>query len=137
MRFQSWIPILGLAVALGCDSGKPKGDLPPLHPTKGRVVRGGQPVSGGSLQLQPDPAVPNVTVTAEVKPDGTFEVQTLHTQSQKKAAGAPVGTYRATYMPALGDQTQGAGANPTPVSPAQTYTIKEGPNELTIELGKK
>lgn len=126
---------LGLAVISGCGESKPKGDLPPLHPTKGQVLRGGQSVAGGSLQFEADPPIADVTLSAEVKADGTFEVSTLHTQSQKKATGAPAGTYRVTYMPNYGDQT--AGPNPMPNELKEKVTIKEGPNDLTLELGKK
>lgn len=135
MRPTRLIAALGLALLIGCTAGKPKGDLPPLHPAKGKVVRAGQPVAGGMVRFQPEPDIPDVVVNAEVKPDGTFELQTLHAVSQKKAGGAPAGTYRVTYYPNLGDQTQGP--NPAPVTPAQKYTITEGPNDLTVEVGKK
>ena len=49
--------VIGLAVLVGCDD-KPKGDLPPLHPAKGKVVRGGQPVNGGSVRFQMEPDNP-------------------------------------------------------------------------------
>jgi len=73
-------------------------------------------------------------VNGEVRADGSFELQTLHARSEKKAKGAPAGTYRVTYFPPLADQT--AGPPPAPVTPAQPQTIPAGSNELTIELGK-
>jgi hypothetical protein len=130
MRFRCLSAALGLIVVIGCQEAKPKGDLPPLHPAKGRVVRAGAPVAGGLIQFQTEPASPDLIVNAEVKPDGTFELQTLHALSQKKAPGAPVGIYKVTYMPPATDQ------NIVPVTPAQTYPIQAGPNELTIDLGK-
>jgi hypothetical protein len=131
------IALMVIFAVAGCQDGKPKAELPPLHPTTGKVVRNGQPAGPGSLQLDPEPALTDVRVSAEVRPDGTFEVATLHTPSGKKAAGAPAGVYKATFMPALGDQATGAVAVPTPVTPGETYTIREGKNELTIEIGKK
>ena len=131
------IALMTIVVLAGCDTSKPKAELPPLHPTTGKVVRNGQPAGAGSLQFDPEPALADVRVSAEVRKDGTFEVSTLHTPSGKKATGAPVGVYKATFMPALGDQATGAVAVPTPVTPGETYTIREGKNELTIEIGKK
>src|SRR5262245_1588899 len=130
MRIRSLVATLSLAMLLGCQENKPKGDLPPLHPAKGKVVRGGTPVGGGLVQFQTDPAMPDLIVNSEVKPDGTFELQTLHALSQKKAPGAPAGTYTVTYLPPATDQ------NIVPVIPAQTYPIQAGTNELTIDLAK-
>lgn len=87
------------------------------------------------VRFQPQPDVPDLIINSVVGADGTFDLQTLHAVSQKKAPGAPAGTYKVTYHPDLGDQTKGG--NPVPVTPAATFTIKDGPNELTIELGKK
>src|SRR5262245_41723556 len=129
------LTVVGLVVLFGCDGGKPKGELPQLHPAKGKVVRGGQPVTGGSLRFFADPDDPDVVIGGEVKLDGTFKLQTMHAQSQKKATGAPAGTYRVTYHPPLGDQT--AGPNPAPVEVPQPQTIQAGSNDLTIEVGKK
>jgi hypothetical protein len=126
-----------LVALVGCqDSNKPKADLPNLHPAKGKVVRGGQAVSGGSIRLEAEPPTPDIIVSAEVKSDGSFDLQTVHALSGKSAPGAPPGTYKATFTPAFADQI-GGGANPIPVTPNQTYTIQAGQNDLTIEVGKK
>jgi hypothetical protein len=127
--------VLGLVVALGCTDGKPPGDLPALHPARGKVVRNGQPVGGGMVRFFAQPDDPDLVVNAEVGADGAFELQTLHAQSQKKAKGAPAGTYQVTYYPPAGDQTQGP--SPEPVSPSQPQTIQAGNNELTVEVGRK
>jgi hypothetical protein len=123
---------MALALLAGCDDGKPKGDLPPLHPAKGKVVRGGQPVAGGSVRFQVEPDSPDVLVTAEVTPDGSFELQTVHALSGKQGKGAPAGTYRVTYQPPLSENQ-----SPPPIELSQTQTIKEGANELTVDLGKR
>ena len=124
--------ILALIVLIGCQDSKPKGDLPPLHPAKGKVLSNGQPVSGGGVQLRTDPESPDLVVSAEVKADGTFELQTVHTISSKIGKGAPAGTYKVTYQPPLS-----ANAAPVPITPSQTQTIQAGNNELTVEVGKK
>ena len=135
MRTRGLAVALGLAALAGCDGGKPKGELPPLHPATGKVVRGGQPVNGGLVRFFADPEDPDVVVNAEVKADGSFELQTMHAQSQKRGTGAPAGTYRVTYFPPSGDQT--AGPTPEPVEVAQRQTIQAGSNSLTIEVGKR
>ena len=136
MRTRELAVVLGLAVLAGCTDSKPKGDLPALHPAKGTVVRGGQPVNGGAVKFHPDPEDLDLVVGAEVMADGSFELQTAHAQSQKKGPGAPAGTYRVTYFPPQGDQTQG-GPSTAPVEVPQKQTIQAGANDLTVEVGKK
>jgi hypothetical protein len=133
MRLLAVMSILGLTVLAGCGD-KPKWDLPPLHPVKGSVSRGGAAVNGGVIQFRPEPDLPNIVVNAEVKPDGTFELKTLHALSLKSGPGAPAGNYRVMYLPPIiGDQNMAA---PSVLLP-KPYTIKEGPNDLAIDLGKK
>ena len=123
--------VLALTVLIGCQDDKPKGELPPLHPAKGKVVSNGQPVSGGGVQFRTDPESPDLVVSAEVKADGTFELQTVHTISSKFGKGAPAGTYKVTYQPPLS-----ANAAPVPIAPTPTQTIQAGNNDLTVEVGK-
>jgi len=126
-----------LLTILGCADDKPTGDLPALHPAKGKVMFGKAPAAGGSVQLKPDPAAPggaDLVITSSVTADGTFELQTLHALSQKKAAGAPAGTYKVTYLPPLSGQQSGG----APVAVPKPVTVAEGPNDLTIDVpGKK
>jgi hypothetical protein len=134
MRLLVQTSILGIMLLVGCQSDKPKWELPPLHAAKGTILRGGSPVNGGVIQFRPEPDVPDIVVNAEVKPDGTFELKTLHALSQKSGPGAPVGNYRVMYLPpTIGDQNMAA----PPVLLPKPFTIKEGANEVTIELGKK
>jgi hypothetical protein len=129
------VTALGLAILTGCPASTPKGDLPPLQPAKGKVLRSGQPVNGGSIKFHDEGASLDLVVGGEVNADGSFELQTMHSQSMKKAPGAPVGSYKVTYFPALGDQT--AGPNPAPIELPDMVTIKEGQNDIPIEVGKK
>lgn len=46
MRNRTIVIVFGLTALTGCPDGKPQGDLPPLHPAKGTVVRKGIPVAG-------------------------------------------------------------------------------------------
>ncbi|HEX3146999.1 MAG TPA: hypothetical protein VHR66_02890 [Gemmataceae bacterium] len=132
MRIRIVGMVLGLAALTSCQDGKPKGDLPPLHPVKGKVLQNGQPVSGGGVQFRTDPETADLVISAEVTSDGTFELQTVHTISSKVGKGAPAGTYKVTYQPPLS-----ANAAPMPVTPKQTQTIQAGSNDLTVEVGKK
>jgi len=135
MRFRCTLIMFALVALVGCPNGKPKGDLPPLHPVKGKVVRGSLPVSGGSIRFVAEPESPDLMITSDIRSDGTFELQTIHALSQKSGAGAPAGTYKVTYTPPLGDQT--AGGVITIVELTQRSIVKEGPNDLTVEVGKK
>ena len=124
---------IGLSLLAGCND-KPQWELPPLHPVRGVVSRGGAAVNGGVIQFRPDPDVPNIVINAEVKPDGTFELKTLHALSLKSGPGAPVGNYKVMYLPATGgDQNK---APPSVVLP-KPFTVKEGANDFVIDLGKK
>jgi hypothetical protein len=135
VKIQPILVILGVFVLTGCPGSTPKGDLPTLQPAKGKVLRGGQPVNGGSIKFHAEGGSLDLVVGGEVNADGSFELQTMHAQSMKKASGAPVGRYKVTYFPALGDQT--AGPNPAPIELPDTVTIKDGPNDIPIEVGKK
>jgi hypothetical protein len=126
---------IGLVFVAGCQDGKPKGELPPLHPVKGKVVKNGQPVGGGSVRFKIEPDDLDLVVSAEVKADGTFELHSSHAQSQKNGTGAPAGTYSVMYFPPMGDQTAGPTAGP--VALAQQVTIQGPTADLTLDIGKK
>ncbi len=122
---------------LGCGGGAPKRDLPPLYPVKGKALRGGVPLSSGLLSLIPSPETPESrdwVINAEINPDGTFEIQSLHSLSQKRSAGAPAGTFRVNVTITGGDQTQGGRIQN--LSLPYPITIKTEPNEITIEFPK-
>jgi hypothetical protein len=125
-----------MTLPIACADSKPKGDLPPLHPTTGSVSRGGSPLTAGQVQLKAEPAKPefnDLLINAEVGKDGTFTLQTIHALSMKKAPGVPAGTYKATFVPSLGDQ-QG---NIIPVELPKPVTIVAGTNELKLEVPSK
>ncbi|MBA4065341.1 MAG: hypothetical protein C0501_16845 [Isosphaera sp.] len=120
------------ALAAGCGGGGP--DLPELHPVKGTVRRGGQPVTAGSVQFATDP--PNdLMVTGAVGPDGTYTLSTarMTDKTPERKPGAPAGVYRVTYTPPLGDQTAGGDQGPIPAGLA---TVTAGPNDIPVDVRK-
>ena len=138
MRTVSALALATVTAALvGCGSGPSQPDFPDLHPVKGVVKRGGQPVSKGVVQFAPDPAKSDFLINSEVGTDGTFTLTTVRTTDSKgeRKPGAPAGKYKVTFTPPLGDQTAGGQINPIDVpTPA---TVAPGDNTLTIELPKK
>ena len=69
MRFRGIALLLGLTALTGCPDGKPKGDLPPLHPAKGKVVRGGQPIGGGLVRFFADSPLAGSGIVLDRKRD--------------------------------------------------------------------
>ncbi|HZY85358.1 MAG TPA: hypothetical protein VFE78_11040 [Gemmataceae bacterium] len=116
---------LGLAVILaGCKGGA---DMSKTYPVSGSVVRGGKPVAGGTLQFAAA-GDNSFTVTGEVGPDGAFTLQTL--KAVTKAAGAPAGEYRVTYIfPVAADQR-----TRPPVTLPRAYKVEPQENRLTLDL---
>ncbi|MCS7304246.1 MAG: hypothetical protein NZ602_03955 [Thermoguttaceae bacterium] len=150
LKYGSWsgwvlycLGLLGLMWGCGGGKGRPEGELPKLQPVRGQLLRAGQPVSGGSLQLEPlssqkapassGQSMQNLSIGANVKPDGGFEVVTLHTLSMKSAPGAPVGQYRVTYLPPASGKPEDQAAF-QPITLPQPITIQEGQNELRLSL---
>jgi hypothetical protein len=136
MRARAVAPVLVVLLA-GCGGGNQPA-FPDLHPVKGVVKRGGQPVAGGSVRFTPEPDRPEFLVNAEVGPDGTFSLTTVRTtdKSGERKPGAAAGAYRVTYMPPAGDQTAG-GVSFTPVEAPGTVTVAAQENDLTVVLTKK
>ncbi|MCX7699341.1 MAG: hypothetical protein N2039_00540 [Gemmataceae bacterium] len=122
---------------VGCGDGKPQGELPPLHPVRGKALRGGTPLTTGLLRFTPSPETlesRDWLITAEINADGTFEVQSLHSLSQKRGVGAPAGAYRVNVTISGGDQTQGGRIlNLTLPSPV---TVEAKPNDLSLDFPK-
>lgn len=121
-----------LALLSGCGGGaRPEGELPQLHPARGKVTRSGKPVAGGLVQFRPAASgteAPNLIVTSAVGDDGAFDLSTTHALSQRKARGAPAGDYTVTYHP------PGESQDVAPVTPPSKVTIAAGPNDLSIRL---
>lgn len=127
------------AVLVGCGSGPTQPDFPDLHPVKGVVKKGGQPVKGGSIQFNSDPPKPEFLINSDVADDGTFALSTVRTTDKngERKSGAPAGNYKVTYSPPFGNQTTVAGPV-TPIDLPKPVNVAAGTGDLTIELpGKK
>ena len=126
------VVLLGLALLVGCSGvGRPEGELPELHPARGKVTRSGRAVAGGYVQFsaaEPGDGAGSLMITSVVGEDGSFELSTTHALSQLKASGAPAGAYWVTYLPPGEDQ------DVMPVTLRDTVTITEGQNDLAVEL---
>jgi hypothetical protein len=116
--------MLVLVTFAGC--GKPV-NLPKLSPVKGVVVRGGQPVQSGKLELKAQPDNPDMMVNAQVDPTGHFEVVSMD-RDGKKRPGAPEGSYKLTYIPQATDHKI------EPVEVPVIFTVEPKANEWTVEL---
>ena len=123
--------VLFACLIVGCDS-KGTSAKTVLHPCKGKLVRGTEPVAGGYLTLRSD-TQSHFIVTAKVEDNGTFEAFTVDTREKdgKRTAGAPEGTYKGEYGP------PGTTQEVKPVPLKDPVVIKAGANELTIDLGNK
>jgi len=120
-----------LCTVLGCHGPDPTVGLPTLHPVKGVVTRGGQPVTGGFLTFQPDKDIPGAAVVADVGADGRFEVMTTNTNTRdgRRAKGAPATSYRVTYA-ASGTEQEAT----LPVEAPKPVRVEPKENDITIEL---
>jgi hypothetical protein len=137
MKIQPTCLGLTLLALAACSSAKPQADLPPLVPVQGQVTRASKPVTNGLLRFRLEPESPESrdwVISAEIQPDGTFEIQTVHSLSQKRAKGAPTGTYKVTYT-SSGDQTQGARLELLTLP--QTVTIQSELKNLQVILPPK
>jgi hypothetical protein len=112
-------------LATGCNPGKQY----QFHAVKGRVLRGEEPVSGGTIRFT-NPEDPNLVATSPIGADGTFVLQSSTTQPARTSAGAPVGQYQVVVsMPA----EQPNRPFPSLTAP-EMYTVAPGANDLTVKL---
>jgi len=127
---------LGLLLLLwlsGCSGAK----LAPFDeriPVKGRVSRGGAPVSGGVIRLDATAGANDFMINGVVGPDGSFTLTTVRTNDSmgERNPGVPAGVYQVIYTPPREERTQTSFADPD-VLP-DPVTIAEGQRDLKIEL---
>lgn len=118
-----------IALVAGC-SGEPV-----RYPARGTVTIAGQPVAAGGLIFFLESEKWNGrVVNANVKADGTFELETYYTGTSETSVkpGTPAGTYKVFYHPPGDGQKVGA-----EIEVAERVTIKAGTNELTIVVPEK
>jgi len=134
----AWAAALLAASVIGC--GGKQGAEYRTAPVKGVVVSQGQPVTAGTISLQPKEvagAAEGKTgrpATGEIQGDGSFVLSTY-----QPGDGAVVGKHRVTFMPkAAGAESYEDRPTPSPyvglMPKEQEVEIKPGNNELTIEL---
>lgn len=125
-------PIALAWIGLGCS----RGDGFKTYPVTGRVIVNGEPASGAFLVFHPVAAATGIgnKPTAQVKPDGTFELTTV-----EGGDGAPSGDYAVTLewrklIQAGGEPVPGPNIVPQDYSLPQTtplkVTVKEDANQL-------
>lgn len=89
-----FVPVLGLLLLAGCGSGGPA-----THAVSGRIVlKGGDiaQLTGSTLEVALSTA-PQVRGFGEIKPDGSFQLQSL--QSGELRSGVLEGHYTARIIP--------------------------------------
>jgi hypothetical protein len=136
VEMVGWAAVLALVAAFsGCSE---EGSKVPVFPVKGSVKFEGEPAAGAFVVFHPlSPAKPGETPprpSAQVQPDGTFELTTT-----SQADGAPAGEYAVTVqwtkLIKQGNDTL-AGPNVIPpiyAKPETTpwkVTVKDAPNQL-------
>lgn len=122
-RFLALLPVVVLLCGCGGSEQPPE-----LHPVKGKVVKGNQTITAGTVQFQ---AVESngLTTLAEIEADGSFTLATLF--KGKRYPGAPVGAHRVTViLPPGGDSR-----SMTPVDLPTVHTVEAGrENVFTLDL---
>lgn len=124
---------LSAIVLAGC---KPKAERGRIF---GKVSFKGEPVGEG-LVLFSDSSQ-GVNMTADIKPDGTYEITTA------EGVGLPIGTYKVCVCPPLVNPTMGPAPPPKPKeypnipkkyrrfeTAGLTTTIQQGKNPFDIEM---
>lgn len=117
-----------LLLVIGCGKSDSASEIP-LHSVKGKILKGGSPVSGGRVELrnQKDSNAP--MMNADVGSDGTFTPTTF--RAGKAQPGIPEGTYEVTYLVSADGQRFDTFKMKTP------FVVKAGENSLEFEIGKK
>lgn len=130
MRFRlAFLQLSAILIITGCN--KKDAELPPLHPVNGVVTMNGKVPEKGSLSVRPETDNPNLIVSANLQPDGNFDLSTLLVKDGKKHQGAPVGTYRLTYSIASEDQAPS-------IEVKTPFTVEPGQNNhWKVELAEK
>jgi hypothetical protein len=131
----AWFALAALAaLALSCSVGCRGSDRPgkdyKFSPVKGRVLAGDAPLTKGTVEFSPIDD-PNFVSTGELQPDGSFTLTTR--MPGKTASGAPEGDYRVRInVP----PEPGSTRPPNPIGINETYTVKPGENDFTIQTAR-
>ncbi len=123
IRVGLLLSALGIAFA-GCRKEVAKLETSPV--TGSVVAADGKPLGGGAICFQ-SVRNPAIEALAEIKPDGSFALYTMHSGS--KFEGSIPGPYKVSVVPPATGMKQGK-----PIRLSETYTIRQGPNQITIYL---
>ena len=134
MKFLASLVLpLTICVLVGCGGGSSGPRLPTI-PAKGKLTIDGKPFGPCSLLLaatsaDPDPKMAGAqhSVTALVKPDGTFVLTTY-----REGDGAPVGTYEVKVTSDLTDPK--SAMNPVPACKPLTVEIAKSADGKPVEI---
>jgi hypothetical protein len=117
----------GLLLA-GC-ARPPEVPKPNVHAAAGTLqTRAGLPVTSGTIQFVPADGAARPTTTAQVRPDGTFELVALDIAGNKHP-GAEPGIYTVIYLPQMSDDQ-----NVQQVMLPDKQTVKAEDNHFSLKL---
>ena len=109
----------------GCAARKPSAPAPKTFPVTGKVVtKDGKPVAGGMVEFQ-SKANNQLSVTSEIKPDGTFSL--ISRRDGEQFPGATEGEYQVTLFPPMS-----ASQSEAPKTLKETYKVEPKENALTL-----
>lgn len=142
--FRRFLSLLGISLAVAALTGCGEAATSKAQ-VKGKVTVNGEPVKGGTIVIAPAIGSGELA-SGDVQPDGTFVMST-----SKANDGAPIGKARISYKPPKveyagtpDDWDSSKGDPPRPKSEYEGMTpkqgeieVKEGSNELTVELVKQ
>jgi hypothetical protein len=118
--------LLVVACAVGCH--RRSTNLPQTFPVAGQVTRtDGEPLSGGAIYFR-SPSHPALEATAEIGPDGRFELYTM--AEGERLSGAVAGEHEVTVVPPGTPQD----IMPAAVKLPDTQQVLPQPNELKLAL---
>lgn len=108
---------LGLTI-LGCSGEELPDGMPALQPVQIKIVQGGTPVEGASVQLLPQDAANTFASGGSTDASGVAKIVTLG-----RYDGAPAGTYKVTIDKIVNDGPAVAEDDPDGVTPVASYRV--------------
>lgn len=111
--------------ATGCGAKKPSAPAPKTFPVTGKVVtKDGKPVAGGMVEFQ-SKTNNQLSVTSEIKPDGTFSL--ISRRDGEQFPGATEGDYQVTLFPPMS-----ASQTDAPKTLPETFKVEPKDNTITL-----
>ena len=123
--------LIVLAVAAGCNRSK----VPPLHPVRGTVLRGEQPLYLAKVTLVPAELSDELIINGVTDERGNFQISTTDVKRGKdRLPGAPTGTYKVVVALPMDANQSGGGEFEVPGA----FTVQAGENTIpTIDVARK